>query len=1349
MVKLNIEKLAEEFKEAEKARMEAFNKAEEKRMKNFIKEIKFKEEQEEKRKIDSKQRLILENKDVSKLNKNKANKIVKKKLVKNEKKVDKLKKKVRNLKKMKKSEIKRKYKNQKKYDKILFNAIKEEKVSYDYSKNLSDFMRTRSACVKSRNLASINRGILTQMPPYPYNKRRPIDKMTIGEVMESTTLRYFDSFWQDFLRMGKLNLKNTRKITAMNAQLLYHSFSMNVGNESEMSKRFISKSINVTDEPSFALEIKDFELGGYGDSNYGIIIVGYVLLFGTKTEEKDGRRVKMKMTPRDIQNLMAFAPPKANNYKFNKFTTSSTSTKTKLCIYESFLDIIGERSLRGIHKDSKKQVLSVNSLLKEEGIEIEEAVKSGLLINSLVLLTKKYDAEILIIFYESLMWTTRVGKEDNFFMDSEKDMPILIKKGEIKELTVDDSLAEYVGTKVMVYSKKKHVAPGLFKYKWFSKLDKEILDEYKKKLESRSFSLDPPKKKSKPFYNVVVEKKGKNFILTGGKKIYILSFDAETWTDENDIAQCYCICLYGEIYETEENISQKQIRKSFYGKDSIDQFYGYINQISIISKETNSNKKVCTPQIYIYGFNNSNFDNLLIYKKFHDNETPNNFLITQNSIKKIQYNNVHFFDLRLFYSLGDLKSTYKAFFPKSELSKGPFPYDFVNSKNLNYIGDIPEVKYWTSKEQRDTYLEETSDTIFDMKDYTKKYCMLDCRLTHRIALAHFESCSGLINERNYSVMGCPTGAGLSLSIFKQCFLGESLYQSPKWLLTAERDSYKGGRTEAFKKYFSSENGEKLYYYDINSSYPYSMTKQMPRKYSITLKLDGMLAKIEKIVPYNLYQVTSEYKGTNKNMIPNLLIRDERGNNVSLLNIDKSWHWGCEIIEAIESEFEVKLYLEHVYEGGEIFRPFIEYFYNERLKVKKTNTALANFYKLIINSLYGKFGQRNFNENGIADSMDEIYKKLNYNSNLLLDVVDLGDKIKYEYESSRTKKEGIGSMVRFSSYIAAESRTNLAKMMRLVGYENVYYCDTDSVFINKLPPAELLSDSILGKWKDELEGHKFIKEAYFIAPKVYTLIYEDKFDDEGNKIDLKSTKKAKGMKGDKISEENYKKLIIENYNINCKIEYLKTLEKYDILFEDTRDYKKEIKELENSSKGYEQDDTLLFFKSFNGVTIKNGQIRTLKCVYNKRKWDLTNDIFSFIETGNIIGNVSYPFKDIEEFNKEYNLKTKENNSINSDILELCINEDLIRKKSEKLRRAKTREFIVYPNGIVYYSGKDKTINNFVMFNNVVMLDYIESQNKNSNAGLYTCKGLDKLLVNNEEKLEKYKYVDPEYRLMRDI
>lgn len=61
---------------------------------------------------------------------------------------------------------------------------------------------------------------------------------------------------------------------------------------------------------------------------------------------------------------------------------------------------------------------------------------------------------------------------------------------------------------------------------------------------------------------------------------------------------------------------------------------------------------------------------------------------------------------------------------------------------------------------------------------------------------------------------------------------------------------------------------------------------------------------------------------------------------------------------------------------------------------------------------------------------------------------------------------------------------MIKYKTMVGYE-VYYTDTDSIFVNKALPDEMIGDG-LGQMKDELKGN-VISQGYFLGIKKYCYI----------------------------------------------------------------------------------------------------------------------------------------------------------------------------------------------------------------------------------------------------------------------
>lgn len=76
-------------------------------------------------------------------------------------------------------------------------------------------------------------------------------------------------------------------------------------------------------------------------------------------------------------------------------------------------------------------------------------------------------------------------------------------------------------------------------------------------------------------------------------------------------------------------------------------------------------------------------------------------------------------------------------------------------------------------------------------------------------------------------------------------------------------------------------------------------------------------------------------------------------------------------------------------------------------------------------------------------------------------------------------EGSGTRCQIASYITSQGRTILARMIEDFPLRFIY-CDTDSIFLEGDPPANLLDDYELGKMKVEAK----IKSFKCLGPKMY-------------------------------------------------------------------------------------------------------------------------------------------------------------------------------------------------------------------------------------------------------------------------
>jgi hypothetical protein len=832
-----------------------------------------------------------------------------------------------------------------------------------------------------------------------------------------------------------------------------------------------------------------------------------------------------------------------NNTDFHKMSLCSTSFN-KVCIYESYLHLTEELNLH-YRRKNKPNRDQVNQMLKDEGKEIEDAVKKGELIKALELLTAKDETKINIVYFDSrckqIVTTKEVtqkfkGKTRtiNKKIIGKKIMigkyPIIVDKGVTRIADMKD-VNKMLNKQCLLYEENKHVAPFLFEA---IEIDNSLLNipdnnDENATLIKNDFVLQPVDLLAnfEQHYGDAMEYSEKPL---GG----VLAWDFETWLDGDRKSQPQCVTIYGhltnEISGEDEPVSIKM-----YGLDCIDQFLNYMASIITVKNQSKSKAKKAIPWILMYGYNNSNYDNLLIWEKLFEMDNSTTYTFSGNQVKCITYNNIKIYDIGLFYNecmeiknkegeiierVTGLRGTCMKFGFEEE--KGVFPYEFLNRDNLNYVGPVPERKFWNSDKDYETYFMDGFNKImnknmfdtnfskalkytdeFNVKQYSLKYCLLDSQLTYKLAIKHLSMGTGEITLLNgqvkmYDLRMAMTSANLSLKVYEQVFQKKPLHQSPDDIVAIEEITYKGGRTEVFKKeYYEEDNGMTMIYVDINSAHPSGMTLMMPDVFKNRIKFNDRVIKYGEIVDSNSYLAKSEYKGQSKYVIPNLLIR-KNGHIIATLNTDYSYHWGIELKESILDGFEITVKEELIYDPEYLFDEFANYFYNERLKVKKTNSALGTFYKTIINSLYGKFGQKFFDKNVVVKDLDDFFKDYASEYPIITNFQVFEDKlmISYKKEGDESTKAGIGKLVRFSSYIAATTRCKLAQMMRVIGHENVYYCDTDSVFgaikkddiihdkgkyIIKNPKLnDLIDDKILGKWKIECEPI----EAIFNAPKFY-------------------------------------------------------------------------------------------------------------------------------------------------------------------------------------------------------------------------------------------------------------------------
>lgn len=166
-----------------------------------------------------------------------------------------------------------------------------------------------------------------------------------------------------------------------------------------------------------------------------------------------------------------------------------------------------------------------------------------------------------------------------------------------------------------------------------------------------------------------------------------------------------------------------------------------------------------------------------------------------------------------------------------------------------------------------------------------------------------------------------------------------------------------------------------------------------------------------------------------------------------------------------------------------FSDYIEYFYQKRLTAKATNDKAGDlFAKLLMNSLYGKFGSNpeNYKSYMVAPKSD-------FNDLLEDDTYTIGGELgpwllaQRELTEEELKFFNVATAASITGYV----RAFLWRALHSTGLENALYCDTDSIATASENCHVLDTGDKLGQWKHEgefLRAGIGGKKMYIFEPK---------------------------------------------------------------------------------------------------------------------------------------------------------------------------------------------------------------------------------------------------------------------------
>lgn len=319
--------------------------------------------------------------------------------------------------------------------------------------------------------------------------------------------------------------------------------------------------------------------------------------------------------------------------------------------------------------------------------------------------------------------------------------------------------------------------------------------------------------------------------------------------------------------------------------------------------------------------------------------------------------------------------------------------------------------------------------------------------------------------------GFPWGitlANLSFRIFRKNFMKHRIFiHADPEVDKLEQESYYGGRCEAFKLY------KRLWAYklDVNSMYPYVMRQKLP--YDLIDYAEGGYtpARLLKRIKDGYLCIAEVLIDTPEPAFP------KRTKDKLIFPIGRFWTVLAtpELEYALENRYVVQVRRVAVYRGDYILRDFVDYFYNKRLEAKQSgNEVYSLFYKLILNALYGKFAQR---ARILEDKYEEVHEDF-----IKMKALIRGEEreiLQFYHDVFIYRKDdepAFNAFIAVASHITSYARIYLYKLMITAGLENVYYCDTDSIFTNQEGfdrLKEYIDDHELGKLKFEEFGRCYI------------------------------------------------------------------------------------------------------------------------------------------------------------------------------------------------------------------------------------------------------------------------------------
>ena len=547
--------------------------------------------------------------------------------------------------------------------------------------------------------------------------------------------------------------------------------------------------------------------------------------------------------------------------------------------------------------------------------------------------------------------------------------------------------------------------------------------------------------------------------------------------------------------------------------------------------------------------NGKGYDFQFILKWCVDRDVlPSKCIRDGSKIRYMEVSGVRFVDSLSFLAMP--LSRFVATFELEEMRKGYFPHLFNLPENQTYCGPYPPIHFYSPdnmpENARSAFIEwyeekVVADEVFDFQKEIVTYCESDVDIL-RMGCTKFRDL--FLSIAGVDPFSYITIAGVAMSVFRSKFLiDDTIAVIDVDIAKKIRSSFCGGRTcvmQAFaRSSSSSSSGDtddgKVKYVDITSLYPWvNATQEYPlghyEHWDYTLNPITEAALISGVIQNVFGFICVDVEPPTDLLHP---VLPEKKHSRLMFDLEpkaRQFFSSMELKKAVEKGYVVTKLYEAVHwpkTTKTLFKGYVDtflklkmesagwfgrevqgrqvvtddekqqwcdtYFLAQGVRVDPNavtkNPGMYAVSKLMLNSLWGKFGQRPIQDKVKFEK--EASKIYPYFSKFeVRNLTEVGSGAVHEIvfrDAEDGDRTSHSTNVAIAAITTAWARLKLYNDALDVVGPRAIYCDTDSiVYKYSADGPNIALGSYLGEWTDELGGD-FIQEFVASGPKMYSYV----------------------------------------------------------------------------------------------------------------------------------------------------------------------------------------------------------------------------------------------------------------------